>query len=107
MKAGTLITANFPGVVSSKRRPAVVVSSEIYHRERPDVILALVTTNIAKATSATDYVLQDWSNAHLDRPSAVRNFLFTLPKFEVTEIGKLSDCDWSELQKRLRISIEI
>jgi len=107
MKAGTLITANFPGVVSSKRRPAVVVSSEIYHRERPDVILALITTNVAKATSATDYVLQDWSAANLNRPSAVRNFLFTLPKSEVAEIGKLLVHDWSEVQKRLRISIEV
>ncbi len=107
MKAGTIVTSNFPGVVNSKRRPAVVVSSETYHQECPDVILALITTNIANATSSTDYVLQDWSNAHLDRPSAVRNFLFTLPKFEVTEIGKLSDRNWSEVQKRLRISIEV
>jgi mRNA interferase MazF len=107
MKAGTIVTSNFPGVVSSKRRPAVVVSSETYHQERPDVILALVTTNIVNATSSTDYVLQDWSAANLNRPSAVRNFLFTLPKFEVTEIGKLSDRDWAEVQNRLRISIEI
>ncbi len=107
MKAGTIVTSNFPGVVNSKRRPAVVISSETYYQERPDVILALITTNIANATSSTDYVLQDWSNANLNRPSAVRNFLFTLPKFEVTEIGKLSDRDWSEVQKRLRISIEV
>ena len=107
MKAGTIVTTNFPGVISSKRRPAVVISSETYHRERPDVILALITTNIANATSATDYVLQDWSSANLNRPSAVRNFLFTLPKFEVREIGKLSDRDWSEVQKCLRISLEV
>ncbi len=77
MKAGTVVTTNFPGVVSSKRRPAVVISSEIYHQERPDVILALITTNIANAKSATDYILQDWSAANLNRSSAVRNFLFT------------------------------
>ncbi len=107
MKAGTVVTSGFPGVVNSKRRPAVVISSENYHRERPDVILALVTTNITKATSATDYILQDWSSANLNRPSAVRIFLFTLPKYEVTEIGELSDRDWAEVQKRLQISLEV
>jgi mRNA interferase MazF len=107
MKAGTIVVAEFLGVVSSKRRPAVVISSQTYHRERPDVILALVTTNIASATSATDYILQDWSSANLNRPSAVRNFLFTLPKSKVTEIGELAERDWAEVQKRLRISIEV
>ena len=107
MKAGTIVISNFPGVVSSKRRPAVIISSETYHRERPDVILALVTTNIANAKSATDYILRDWSSANLNRPSAVRNFLFTLPKSEVTEIGELSERDWKEAQKRLQISLEI
>lgn len=107
MKAGTVVTSGFPGVVSSKRRPAVIISSENYHQERPDVILALITTQITKTTSATDYILQDWSSANLNRPSAVRTFLFTLPKYEITEIGKLSDRDWAEVQKCLRISLEV
>ena len=78
MKAGAVVTDNFPGAVNLKRRPAVIVSSEIYHRERPDVILALITTNIAKAIKTTDYILQDWSSANLKHSSAVRVFLYAL-----------------------------
>lgn len=107
MKAGTVVTSNFPGVVSSKRRPSVVVSSETYYQEHSDLILALITTNISKATSATDYILKDWSSANLNRPSAVRIFLFTLPKHEITKIGELSEHDWAEVQKRLQISLEV
>lgn len=107
MKAGTIVTTNFPGVVSAKRRPAVVVSSETYQKERPDLILALVTTNVSAAASATDCVLQDWSAANLNRPSAVRMFLFTLPEREVKEIGKLSERDWTQVQERPRVSLEI
>lgn len=59
MKAGTIVISSFPGIVSTKRRPSVVISSKLYHRERPDLILALFTTNINAATSATDYILQD------------------------------------------------
>ena len=107
MKAGTIVVSDFPGVVSSKRRPSVIVSSETYHQSRPDVILAVITTNIASSKSPSDYVLQDWSSAHLNRASAVRMFLFTLPKDEVTKIGELSERDWTEVQKRLQISLEV
>jgi mRNA interferase MazF len=106
MKAGTFVTCEFPGVVSSKRRPAVIVSSETYHQERPDFVLTLITTNIANATSATDYILKDWSAAKLNCPSSVRIFLFTLPKYEITKISELSERDWEEVQKRLQISLE-
>lgn len=89
-----------------KRRPAVVVSTAIYHAERPDVILAVLTTQAAKATAKTDYILQDWSSANLKQPSAVRMFLGTHPVTEITEIGELSERDWLEVRKRLKISLE-
>jgi mRNA interferase MazF len=108
MRAGTVVTAEFQGVVNTKRRPAVVVSSESYHRERPDAILAVVTSQVNKSNSSVaDYVLQDWQTAGLNKPSAVRIFLFTLPQSKITEIGKLSERDWAEVQKRLRISLEV
>ncbi|CAN5797713.1 type II toxin-antitoxin system PemK/MazF family toxin [soil metagenome] len=107
MKPGTVVTANFQGVVSTKRRPAVVVSSETYQQERPDAILAVVTTQIGKANSKTDYILQDWQTANLNKPSAVRIFLFTLPQSEINKIGKLSDRDWTEVKSRLQIAFNI
>jgi len=106
MKSGTVVTAEFQGVVNTKRRPAVVVSSQTYHRERPDVILAVVTSQTNKTNASTDYVLQDWQAAGLHKSSAVRIFLFTLPRNKVTEIGELSEKDWTEVQKRLRLSLE-
>lgn len=107
MKAGIVVTAEFQGVVSTKRRPAVIVSSQIYHRERPDVILAVVTSQIGKSNSSTDYVLRDWQSAGLNKPSAVRIFLFTLPQNKIAEIGELTEDDWAQVRERLRSSIEI
>jgi mRNA-degrading endonuclease toxin of MazEF toxin-antitoxin module len=60
IKAGDVVVVNFPGVVETKRRPAVVVSSDIYHATRPDVIIGLITSQ-AVATTPTDYLLQDWA----------------------------------------------
>lgn len=106
MKAGTVVTAEFQGVVNNKRRPAIIVSSDTYHQQRPDAILAVVTSQITKSNSSTDYILQDWQSANLNKPSAVRIFLFTLPQNKLTEIGKLSEKDWNEVRKRLLISLE-
>ena len=107
MKPGSIVIVNFPGATGIKRRPAIVVSSAIYHIERPDIILAPVTTQVAKATAKTDYILQDWSSAGLRKPSAVRIFLGTRPAIELTRIGELSRRDWIEVQKHLNLSLEL
>ncbi len=106
MKPGTVVIADFPGVQNTKRRPAVVVSSEQYAKERPDVILAVVTSQIHKANASTDHVIRDWSAAGLAKPSAIRMFLFTLPKNQTIEIGELSDFDCDEMVKRVRIALQ-
>jgi mRNA interferase MazF len=102
---GDVVTADFPGVTGTKRRPAVVVSSDDYHRHRPDAILGLLTTKISSANSLTDHVLLDWSAAGLHKPSAFRAFLFTLPTTSLTVIGHLTDQDWDEVKSRLRIAM--
>src|SRR5919108_4650221 len=65
---GDVVTVDFVGATGVKRRPAVVVSSRFYHAHRPDLILAVLTTQVITATAPTDYVLQDWAAAGLRRP---------------------------------------
>ena len=62
----------------SIRRPAVVVSSPIYHAARPDVVMCLITSRII-AIGPTDYALQDWAQAGLRVPSVFRSIFATLP----------------------------
>ncbi|GAB4531402.1 MAG: type II toxin-antitoxin system PemK/MazF family toxin [Anaerolineae bacterium] len=105
LRPGDIITVEFPGVERTKRRPAVVVSTEDYHRHRPDVIIGLLTSQTQDATAPTDHILQDWAEAGLHRPSAFRTFLATLPAKVVTRIGRCSDRDWQAIQDSLRMSI--
>ena len=104
---GDVVTVNFPGALGVKRRPAVVISTDTYHKTRPDVILALLTSRVAGATAPTDYLLQDWSTAGLNSPSAFRAFLATLPATNIVVIGRLSDRDWRAVQARLRIALAV
>lgn len=107
VKPGDVVTVDFPGVTGIKRRPAVVVSTETYHRTRPDAILGLLTSQVAVATGPTDCVLQDWQVAGLRSPSAFRAFLATLPTTSLTTIGHLSDQDWPKVQGCLRAALAV
>jgi len=103
---GSVVLAYHIGVDARKVRPFVVVSSDVYHATRPDVILGLLTGNVAAATGPTDYVLQDWAAAGLHQPTAFRYYLVTVESGEIIrEIGHLSDRDWQEVQARLRIAL--
>lgn len=107
IEAGAVVTAYLPGVSQAKRRPAVVISTAEYHNARPDVLLALITSQIEKANTVFDAAIYDWEEAGLVLPSAMRSFLFTKPVREVIKIGRLSDADWREVQARLKLAIEI
>jgi mRNA interferase MazF len=57
---GDVVVLRFPGAAETKRRPAVVLSSEEYHAMRPDVILGILTTAAVFEPTGTDHALADW-----------------------------------------------
>jgi len=104
--AGDVIWIEFPGAVVTKRRPAVVLSSVAYHTARPDVIVGLITSQVAKSAATADHLIANWQAAGLRIPSAFRAFLATLPKSSIiSTVGKLSDLDWRAVQECVRRAI--
>jgi mRNA interferase MazF len=105
---GDVIVADFPRVQSTKRRPALIVSSDIYHATRPDAILAIPTGQVQSATDPSDYCLRDWRQAGLHLPTAFRSFLITLPRDDIVAvIGRLSARDWAAVQSRLQKALAL
>jgi mRNA interferase MazF len=105
-ESGDVVLLDFPGVKQTKRRPAVIVSSALYHQQRPDVVLGLITSQIVGATAATDHILQDWAHVGLRQPSAYRTFLATVPRSAISRrIGKLSTRDWRSVLKCLHLAL--
>ncbi len=99
LKPGDVVTADFPGVTGVKRRPVVVVSTLEYHTHRPDVIVGVITSQVANATTPVDHLLQDWATSGLHHPSAFRAFLATLPATAASApIGHCSTRDWQAIQ---------
>jgi mRNA interferase MazF len=103
-KPGDVVTVDFVGAMETKRRPAVVVSSDLYHAHRPDLILGVLTTNLGTSTAPTDYVLEDWSAAGLRAPSAFRCYFGMALPSAVRVTGHLSDRDWAEVRERVKLS---
>ena len=57
LRPGDVVVVDFPGVVETKRRPAVVISTDEYHKHRPDVIVGMFTTRRAKEVSRNNLVI--------------------------------------------------
>jgi len=101
LKPGDIIVATLPGAVETKIRPAVVIASDTYLVERPDVIVGILTTKIPATLASTDYVLLDWRSAGLRAESCFRTFVLTLPRSNITVVGRLSQRDWLQVKARV------
>lgn len=110
LRRGDVVLVPFPftDLTSKKLRPALVVSGEIYHATEPDIIVAAITSNVAAHQGPTDYTLQDWQEANLHVPSVVKSVLATIdPKLVRYRLGHLTDRDLREVEKRLRLALEL
>jgi len=107
IKPGAIVTVNFVGSTGIKRRPALVLSTVLYHQTRPDIIVGVLTSQVTSATQPTDYILRDWAEAGLHRNTAFRTYLNTVLATEVTEVGRLSQHDWECVQRCLRLALAV
>ncbi len=97
--------AAFPGAQITKTRPALVLSTAVYQRSRPDVILGLITTRPADPLCPTDCEIAGWKAAGLHAPSCFRLYLVTLLQRDVRVVGRLSASDWKEVQRRVQLGL--
>ena len=102
---GDIVLVPFPFTDQSsiKKRPAVVVSSATYNRDRPDIIILAVTSQIAAPSQMGTFLVQDWKAAGLLKPSVVKPIITTLQKTLVKKkLGRLVSQDLQSLQNALQ-----
>ena len=107
---GDVVLSPFPytDLSASKTRLAVVVSSEVYHRIRSDLLLAYISSQVSKAHPVLDHVLADWSFAGLPKPLFVRPKIAAVEaKLIVHQVGSLSVRDRLEVDRRLRQALAL
>jgi PemK-like, MazF-like toxin of type II toxin-antitoxin system len=72
----------------------VVVSSAAYHRERPDLILMAVTSQLRPSGAIGEVMVAQWREAGLLRPSAVKPVITTIHRrLVIRKLGRLRPRD--------------
>lgn len=91
----------------TKLRPAVVVSSAGYHRERQELVIAAITSNVRRRLYG-DHALVDWKGAGLLFPSTVTGILRTVKRGMIgRKLGSLSTADLEAVDRELRRALSL
>ncbi len=101
---GDIVLVPFPFTDQSttKHRPAVVISSPAYHRQRPDLIIMAVTSQRPTPGSAGEAEVQNWQAAGLLKPSVFKPVLTTIdPVLILKRLGQLTPPDQARLRQAL------
>jgi mRNA interferase MazF len=101
---GDIVLVPFPFTDQSttKRRPAVVISSSSYHRERADLIIMAVTSQTRPAGMLGEVQVGDWRSAGLIKPSVIKPVITTIEhRLIIRRLGQVDD----ETAKALRNAI--
>jgi len=60
--AVVLVPFPFTDQTTTKKRPAVVVSSAAYHGQRPDIILMAITSQFRPIATVGEVVIRHWQS---------------------------------------------
>lgn len=103
-----LVEIAFSGAPGSKRRPAVILSSEEFNTAGIKVVVGAVTGNLTPPLRPGDTLLRDWQEAGLIKPSAIRGILATVDKSDVVrKLGRLSDADFTSVMNGVAQVLEL
>lgn len=105
-KFGDVVLVPFPfsDQTTSKKRPAVVVSSPAYHQSRSDLILMAVTSQLNVSPRLGDVMIQNWQVAGLLKASVVKPVITTVERSLVIKtLGELNAPDVRVLTQSLAL----
>ena len=98
---GDVIVVPFPFTdqTATKKRPAVVVSSDAYQRERPDIILMAVTSQVRAVPTVGETAIAGWQAAGLLKPSVIKPLVTTIEaRLVIRKLGTLDVADLAALR---------
>jgi mRNA-degrading endonuclease toxin of MazEF toxin-antitoxin module len=107
-RRGQVVVVNVPltGQSGSKARPALVVSTEAFHRKLPDLILCPISSRprYYRRLGADDHPLAHWKAVGLRHPSTVRisNIVAVEKRLIKRVLGRLHAEDAARIEQGLR-----
>jgi len=97
---GDIVLVPFPfsDQTTAKKRPAVIISSDIM----------AVTSQTSKISSVGECLIEDWNNAGLLKPSAIKSAISTIERALILKkLGRLSKSDIRSMEEALRELLDL
>jgi mRNA interferase MazF len=102
-----LVEFAFSDESATKLRPALVISTALYHRAREEVIVAAITSN-TRRRPVGDHIVVEWQQAGLLFPSSVTGIIRTIKRSMIRRrLGSLAATDLEAFERVLRRSLGI
>jgi mRNA interferase MazF len=97
-----LVAFTFTDESGEKRRPAVVVSANEYHRDGQEAIIAAITSNVDRVLFG-DWLITGWREAGLLWPSTATGIVRTVKQSMIERrLGRMPAADMEAIRGRLR-----
>lgn len=95
-----LVAFPFTDQTAAKQRPAVVISSTAYQRERPDLIILAITSQVRATLAFGEATIHDWQAAGLIKRTVLKPLVTTIETPLVRKtIGTLTHNDQQRLKE--------
>jgi mRNA interferase MazF len=107
---GDVILIQFPfsSATGQKDRPAIVMSTDIYHDRWDELLVVAITSKSPRTLRPSDCELQHWQSAGLQQPSWMRSHLATIHRqLVICKLGSLASSDLQAVESCLRASLGI
>ena len=96
-----LVDFEFSERIGAKKRPALIISGDDYHKSRQEVIAIAITRNIERVLFG-DTKIDKWEEAGLMYPSLVTGIIQTIKdRMIIRKLGILSEQDLRNVRKNL------
>ena len=108
LKRGMVVLVPFPfsDLSGSKKRPALVVSTDLYNAAGLDILIAQITSRVNAPPRPGDHLIVRWQKAGLLVPSLLRSRPTTLEATQVIRVmGQLVPEDMSAVSRGLRLAL--
>jgi len=97
-----LVPFPFTNQAASKKRPAVIVSSEAYNRAKPDIVVMAITSQLRPSPALGEVWIGQWQAAGLIKPSSVKPVFATLEQtMIIRQLETISNGDQAALKSAI------
>jgi mRNA interferase MazF len=102
-----LVSFVFSDETGERRRPAVIVSSEAYHKSRQEAIIVAITSRTDRILTG-DHLIRDWREAGLLFPSVATGIIRTIKQDMLNRrLGTMSQADMEVIAANLRAALSL